>query len=105
MRWVLITAFGAPVEPEVNRNFTMVSGPVRAKAASTASVGCIAASSAKDVVRRLGSGLRAAAISIPAGTAASIARANAAPSLAKTRPGVSSATICRSFSKSVETSE
>src|SRR3954467_12203396 len=26
MRWVLITAFGVPVEPEVNRNFAMVSG-------------------------------------------------------------------------------
>ena len=27
MRWVLITAFGWPVEPEVNRNFAIVSGP------------------------------------------------------------------------------
>jgi hypothetical protein len=27
MRWVLITAFGVPVEPEVNRNLTTVSGP------------------------------------------------------------------------------
>ncbi len=30
MRWVLITAFGVPVEPEVNRNLAMVSGPTRA---------------------------------------------------------------------------
>ena len=32
MRWVLITAFGVPVEPEVNRNFAIVSGPTAAKA-------------------------------------------------------------------------
>ena len=36
MRWVLITAFGVPVEPEVNRNFAMLSGPIRACAASNA---------------------------------------------------------------------
>ena len=36
MRWVLITAFGVPVEPEVNRNLTMVSGPTWACAGSTA---------------------------------------------------------------------
>ncbi len=35
MRWVLITAFGVPVEPEVNRNFAMVSGPTEAKAFAT----------------------------------------------------------------------
>ena len=27
MRWVLITPLGMPVEPEVNRNLAMVSGP------------------------------------------------------------------------------
>ena len=30
MRWVLITAFGAPTEPEVNRNLAMVSPFTRA---------------------------------------------------------------------------
>ena len=36
MRWVLITPFGVPVEPEVNRNFAIVSGPTMACAASSA---------------------------------------------------------------------
>ena len=39
MRCVLITAFGSPVEPEVNRNLAIVSGPTRACASSTARVG------------------------------------------------------------------
>jgi len=29
MRCVLMTAFGVPVEPEVKRNLTIVSGPTR----------------------------------------------------------------------------
>ncbi len=47
MRWVLITAFGMPVEPEVKRNFAMVSGPTLSCAASIAAVGVVAASSSK----------------------------------------------------------
>src|SRR5947199_9522393 len=43
MRWVLMTAFGVPVEPEVNRNFAMVSGPTAAKASATAGVSGITA--------------------------------------------------------------
>src|SRR4051794_16191857 len=43
IRWVLITAFGVPVEPEVNRNFAMLSGPTAAKAAATADVSEVAA--------------------------------------------------------------
>src|ERR1700704_700662 len=43
LRWVLITAFGVPVEPEVNRNFAMVSGVIDANALSTASVSGVAA--------------------------------------------------------------
>jgi len=43
MRWVLITAFGVPVDPEVNRNFAMVSGATPAKAFSTAGVSGVAA--------------------------------------------------------------
>jgi hypothetical protein len=39
MRCVLITAFGAPVEPEVKRNLAIVSGPTRACAASTSALG------------------------------------------------------------------
>ena len=34
MRWVLMTALGLPVEPEVSRNFAMVSGPMASCAAS-----------------------------------------------------------------------
>ena len=43
MRWVLMTAFGVPVEPEVNRNLAMVSGPTAAKAFATASLSGVAA--------------------------------------------------------------
>ena len=47
MRWVLITAFGVPVEPEVNRNFAIVSGPIAAKALATSPVSGVAAIDAK----------------------------------------------------------
>ncbi|MNT91848.1 hypothetical protein D3C72_2330130 [compost metagenome] len=41
MRWVVITALGSLVEPEVNRNLAMLSDPVPAKAASaSAPPGC-----------------------------------------------------------------
>src|SRR5712672_1700397 len=43
MRWILMTAFGVPVEPEVNRNFAMVSGPMAAKAFAIAAVSGVAA--------------------------------------------------------------
>src|SRR5436190_1720193 len=49
MRCVLITPFGVPVEPDVNRILATVSGPTRANAASTRSVGCVASSSATGV--------------------------------------------------------
>ena len=52
MRWVLITALGSRVEPEVNRNLTMVSGPVACIAASTAGVGSVASNWANGVARR-----------------------------------------------------
>src|SRR3954467_7246581 len=48
MRWVLITAFGVPVEPEVNRNFAMVSGPTAANAVATASDSVVAATDRND---------------------------------------------------------
>src|SRR3954469_19309382 len=43
MLWVLITAFGVPVEPEVNRNFAIVSGVIAAKALATSDVSGVAA--------------------------------------------------------------
>src|SRR2546423_10127552 len=49
MPWVLITPLGWPVEPEVNRILATVSGPTRAKAASTAGVGRSSASAANGV--------------------------------------------------------
>ena len=54
MRWVLITAFGVPVEPEVNRNLTMVSGPTSACAASAAAVGVGASNVCSSVLGRPG---------------------------------------------------
>ena len=47
MRWVLMTAFGVPVEPEVNRNFAIVSGVTAAKAFSTSGVSGVAAMARK----------------------------------------------------------
>ena len=52
MRWVLITPLGNLVEPEVNKNFTTVSGPVACMAASTAGVAVVAIKSAKAVLGR-----------------------------------------------------
>ncbi|MNR43062.1 hypothetical protein D3C85_1616480 [compost metagenome] len=42
MRWVVGTALGSLVEPEVKRNLAMLSGPTRAQAASASpvAVGC-----------------------------------------------------------------
>ena len=49
MRWVLITAFGVPVDPEVNRNFAMVSGVTAAKAVSTSGVSGVAAMARNEI--------------------------------------------------------
>src|SRR5262245_21462014 len=89
MRCVLITALGVPVEPEVNRNLTMVSGPTLAWAATAAAVDVGADIVSNNVGVRPGSGLRATTTSVLGGTTVSMARRNGAPSLAKTRPGVS----------------
>ncbi len=90
MRWVLITALGLPVEPEVSRNFAIVSGPTAACARSTAAVAGPASSAVNGVVLRPGTSPRVTTTSVPAGTTASIARPNFPPSAAKTRPGVRS---------------
>jgi len=49
MIWVLITAFGVPVEPEVNRNFAIVSGVTDAKAFATSGVSGVAAIEANEI--------------------------------------------------------
>src|SRR5262245_40508882 len=73
--WVLITPLGCPVEPEVNRILPTVSGPTRAKAASTAGVGRNALKAANGV-RRLSARLpRLATISNRVAPTAARARA------------------------------
>ena len=66
MRWVLITALGWPVEPEVNRNLAIVSGPTACarRASDARAVAGVASSSAKPV------GVTAS--SVPGGTAAAM---------------------------------
>src|SRR5258707_3231534 len=49
MRWVLITAFGVPVEPEVNRNFAIVSGVTSAKAFLTSGLSGVSPTDAKEI--------------------------------------------------------
>jgi hypothetical protein len=73
MRWVLITALGMPVEPEVNSSLPMVSGPTRAAAASRAPVGSLARSSAKGVAHRPAVGSSVTTSSVSGATAAAIA--------------------------------
>ena len=104
MRWVLMTPLGFPVEPEVNRIFATVSGPTLAWAASTAWVGCAASRSANSVAGR-SPAFAVTTISTPRGTAASMARENALPFAAKTRPGVSVSMIDLSLPKSLDISE
>src|SRR6185369_16095894 len=91
MRWVLITAFGVPVEPEVKRNFAIVSGPTMACAASSA------AETGRSFASKITSTSR--------GTTASIALRKAARSDANTSPGVISSKIDRSLPKSPDASE
>ena len=105
MRWVLITALGWPVEPEVNRNLAMVSGVTLACAAATSASSSAPSRSANMVVLRPGGGLRATTNSVPSGTAAAIARANASPLLANTSPGVSKSMMAFNLPKSPDISE
>ena len=100
-----MTPFGWPVEPDVNRIFAIVSGPTLAWAASTAAVGREPDSSANAVIGRLPAGFSVTTTSASAGTAAAMARANAVPFAAKTRPGVRISMMLLSFLKSCETSE
>jgi len=75
MRWVLMTALGSLVEPEVNKNLVMVSGPVAAMAASTAGVGSVASRAANEVVSRPGTVPWVQTSSTSSPTVASMARA------------------------------
>src|SRR4029453_15608231 len=90
MRWLLITALGTPVEPEVNRNLAMVSGPTAACARSSAAPGSASG--------------RASITSTPR-AAASGAFWKGSFCETKTRPGVSSSKIDFSLAKSVDSNE
>jgi hypothetical protein len=80
MRFVLITALGVPVEPEVNRILAMSSRPTLACALSTA-LPWSASSSTNNLAPR-GGGFWPTISSKSFGTAASIALPNIAPSAA-----------------------
>ena len=54
IRCVLITALGLPVEPEVSRNFAIVSGPMASCVASSAGCSGVAIRSASNVTSRPG---------------------------------------------------
>jgi len=75
MRLVLMTALGSLVEPLVNRNLTMVSGPVAAMALSTASVTGVAHSSTKLLIWRPSTPPSAITMSMSSPTVAAIALA------------------------------
>ena len=70
-----MTALGSLVEPEVNRNLTMVSGPVAAMAWSTAAVALVLSRSAKGTQALPSTWPRAQTTVTSAGTAALMARA------------------------------
>ena len=99
IRWVWITALGVPVVPEVNMNLATVSGPVAARAVSTASVAAVSSrpcqSASGPVTPSRGS----------QGKAALIAGAKAWRSSAKTAPGVIWSRIPCSLEWSCEASE
>ena len=89
MRCVLITPFGAPVEPEVNRNLPIVSGPTL-RAAPRRPPGPRGSRGSRRAGRRGPSvgGLRAGDhLDVAADRPRRCAGANGAPSLTKTRPG------------------
>ena len=105
MRWVLITPFGMPVEPEVKRILATLSGPTLANAASTSAPGGVASRSPKGVAARPGGGLALTTSSMPSRSRASSALAKRAPSAANTSPGVTSSKMWRSFAWSCDISE
>ena len=74
MRWVLITALGVPVEPEVKRNLAIVSGATEPCAVSAAPVALGASNVSNEVVARPAIGLRVTTTSTRGGTTASTAR-------------------------------
>ena len=70
--WVLITALGIPVEPEVKRYLAIVSRPTRAAAARTASRR-LPSPRSPATVRIFGDGFRSAMVGISGSSDCSIA--------------------------------
>ena len=106
MRWVLITALGFPVEPEVNRNLAIVSGATVAMRGGDA--GCVFGAEQIGEQRGLAIAERIARddeLDARPAPFRRCARANGPPSLAKTSPGVSRSMIARSLPKSLDISE
>ncbi len=106
MRWVLITPFGAPVDPDVKSTLATVSGPTRACASSTAAVAVVARSAAKAVCRRkAGAGLLVTTSTSSGSARLASARSKRSPSAAKISPGRIAAQTAARVRWSCETSE
>ena len=104
MRWVLMTAFGVPVEPEVNRNLAIVSGVIAAKAFATSGVSGVAAIARNEIA----SASPASPLTIVAECSGAIAASAAANGLVpetKIAPGPSNLIMPFSLSKSLDISE
>src|SRR5687768_4055908 len=86
IRWVLMTPFGLPVEPDVKSTLATVSPSTRSRAASTAGVGA-ACRSANEVEGSEAGADDDTTSSAPGGSASFNARSNSAPSAANTSPG------------------
>ena len=95
MRWVLMTPFGLPVEPEVNRNLAMVSGAdLGVRGVDARRVG----SAPMQIGEQRGRAVRRADCASPRARRRPAPRPRwrartASPSLANTRPGVSRSMI------------
>ena len=105
MPCVLMTPLGRLVEPEVNKNLTMVSGPIAFRAASTSAVSSVSNKAPKGVWFLWGKWPWANTTSVSAGTVAVMAAAYFWASVANTKPGVSVLRMWRSLSKSLLTVE
>ena len=109
MRWVLITPLGCLVEPEVNRNLAMVSGPTWPCASISSGPISVASIASKRLrLRPCSAGVSSPLVtqtSTSGGTTLAMALRNAWPSAANTSPGVSVPRICFSLAKSCDTVE
>ena len=103
MRWVLITPFGMPVEPEVNRYLHTVSGRMAAKAVASAGPGRVWVSLANGVAPP--SRFTLLTTSAPPRSTLPKAAAKRWPSAAKTIPALSMPRMWRSLPKSFDISE